>query len=170
MVSYTPPVKQILTYEYIQISAVPTFLAFVPPPLQVFAEQVQNFVGADEIVPDLQLGPMFPLFKFSSWSHISQVCGDSRVWGGMHFEVRPTQTTELPPTLAMVAFMQAHHVSALEGWSLEEEEVHTSPKTTDFRRNPKAIPDERSHGLKYSMKNIFQHKSENSDVFGLRSP
>lgn len=53
--------------------------------LQVFAEQVEFFVSSDEIVPDLQLND----FSFSSWSEISQVCGDSRVWGGMHFQVSP---------------------------------------------------------------------------------
>ncbi|CAM9235018.1 unnamed protein product [Laminaria digitata] len=50
---------------------------------QVFAEQVVNFTGTDEISPPL----MFASFSFTSWSEISQVCGDSRVWGGMHFAV-----------------------------------------------------------------------------------
>eukprot|EP00904_Undaria_pinnatifida_P002795 jgi/Undpi1/12516/HiC_scaffold_6.g02185.m1 len=49
---------------------------------QVFAEQVQDQLGSDEIDPPLELGP----FKYGSWSEISQVCGDSRVWGGMHFK------------------------------------------------------------------------------------
>lgn len=50
---------------------------------QVFAEQLQLHFDSDGINPPLELGP----FSFSSWSEISQVCGDSRVWGGMHFEV-----------------------------------------------------------------------------------
>ncbi|CAM9200218.1 unnamed protein product, partial [Laminaria digitata] len=49
---------------------------------KVFAEQVVNFVGVDDINPPLDLAD----FSFSSWSEISEVCGDSRVWGGMHFE------------------------------------------------------------------------------------
>lgn len=45
-----------------------------------------DYVGTDEINPPVEAGP----FTFTSWSEISQVCGDSRVWGGMHFEVRAT--------------------------------------------------------------------------------
>lgn len=50
---------------------------------QVFAEQVVNLIGTDEISPPLE----FANFTFTSWSEVSQVCGDSRVWGGMHFAV-----------------------------------------------------------------------------------
>ncbi|CAM9184717.1 unnamed protein product, partial [Laminaria digitata] len=53
---------------------------------QAFTEQVALGVGADDISPSLELGP----FSFSSWSEVSHVCGDSRVWGGMHFEVSST--------------------------------------------------------------------------------
>ena len=60
--------------------------------LQVFAEQVVNYVGADDIVPSLESSP----FNFTSWSEVSQVCGDSRVWGGMHFEVSPSPSFPLP--------------------------------------------------------------------------
>lgn len=55
--------------------------------IQVFAEQVQNFVGADEISPAIELGS----FSYEAWSEISADCGDSRVWGGMHFEVSRTR-------------------------------------------------------------------------------
>ena len=51
--------------------------------LQVFAEQVVNFIGTDEISPPLE----FASFTFTSWAEVSKVCGDSRVWGGMHFAV-----------------------------------------------------------------------------------
>lgn len=53
----------------------------------MFADQVQEFFGSDEINPPVALGP----FSFSSWSEVSQICGDSRVWGGMHFKVRDRQ-------------------------------------------------------------------------------
>ncbi|CAM9338597.1 unnamed protein product [Ectocarpus sp. 8 AP-2014] len=59
---------------------------------ELFARQVENFLGDDKIEPPLQFppGPPPPGFDepplvFSSWSEISQVCGDSRVWGGVNF-------------------------------------------------------------------------------------
>ncbi|CAM9870915.1 unnamed protein product [Ectocarpus fasciculatus] len=58
---------------------------------EAFAQQVGNFFGDDTIDPALQFppGPLPPGFnaslEFDSWSEVSQVCGDSRVWGGMHF-------------------------------------------------------------------------------------
>ncbi|CAN0096425.1 unnamed protein product [Ectocarpus sp. 4 AP-2014] len=56
-----------------------------------FARQVENFLGDDKIEPALQFPPGPPpaglnaSLEFASSSEISQVCGDSRVWGGMHF-------------------------------------------------------------------------------------
>ena len=64
-----------------------------PAECQAFAQQVGNFFGDDTIDPALQFppGPLPPGFnaslEFDSWSEVSQVCGDSRVWGGMHFAV-----------------------------------------------------------------------------------
>ena len=62
---------------------------------QAFARQIENFLGDDTIEPALQFppGPPPPGFdapplEFASWSEISEVCGDSRAWGGMHFAVR----------------------------------------------------------------------------------
>ena len=46
-------------------------------------EQVQEYFGSDVISPPLELGP----FKYASWSEISDACGDSRLWGGLHFKV-----------------------------------------------------------------------------------
>ena len=63
------------------------YMNFIWRVIQVFAEQVELFLGSDEISPPLELGP----FTFTSWSEISQVCGDSRVWGGMHFKVSFTR-------------------------------------------------------------------------------
>lgn len=55
---------------------------------QAFAAQVQHFLGTDVIEPALAFPPGFdePPLEFSSWSEIAEVCGDSRKWGGMHFE------------------------------------------------------------------------------------
>ncbi|CAN0483832.1 unnamed protein product, partial [Ectocarpus sp. 12 AP-2014] len=56
-----------------------------------FARQIENFLGDDKIEPALQFPPGPPpaslnaSLEFTSWSEISQVCGDSRVWGGIHF-------------------------------------------------------------------------------------
>ncbi|CAM9420198.1 unnamed protein product [Ectocarpus fasciculatus] len=59
---------------------------------EAFARQIENFLGDDTIEPALQFppGPPPPGFdapplEFASWSEISEVCGDSRAWGGMHF-------------------------------------------------------------------------------------
>ena len=61
---------------------------------QVFARQVENFLGSDVIDPVLQFPPGTPPdgfdappLEFDSWSEISEVCGDSRIWGGLHFAV-----------------------------------------------------------------------------------
>lgn len=46
--------------------------------------------GEDEINPPIQFPPPEfggPVVTFSSWSEVSGMCGDSRVWGGLHFEV-----------------------------------------------------------------------------------
>ncbi|CAN0551951.1 unnamed protein product, partial [Ectocarpus sp. 8 AP-2014] len=59
---------------------------------EAFARQIEYFLGDDTIEPALEFppGPPPPGFdapplEFASWSEISQVCGDSRAWGGMHF-------------------------------------------------------------------------------------
>lgn len=67
----------------------------VPRPpcrFQAYAEQLKDWRdGADVIDPPIQFPPPgsgAPLsLEFSSWSAISEMCGDSRYWGGMHFEV-----------------------------------------------------------------------------------
>lgn len=64
------------------IILVPANACFWTTP-KLYAEQVAMFLGADEIDPPLELDA----FEFSSWSEISQVCGNSRVWGGLHFAV-----------------------------------------------------------------------------------
>lgn len=76
--------------------------------LQAFAAQVENFLGSDVIEPPLQFppGPPPPGFdapplEFFSWSEIAQVCGDSRLWGGMHFEASPVLC---PPNTAAVSW------------------------------------------------------------------
>lgn len=51
---------------------------------QVFTEQLIKFTGTDIIPGGVSLGQHL---SFDSWSEVSQICGDSRVWGGMHFEV-----------------------------------------------------------------------------------
>lgn len=68
---------------------------FLPYLFQAYAEQIRQWLdGEDEVDPPLQfpppeLGPVLgpPVLEFSSWSEISEMCGDSRYWGGMHFEV-----------------------------------------------------------------------------------
>lgn len=64
------------------ISRVPDILA------QVFAEQLILYTGTDVIDPPL----IFPIgedvtAEFSWWSEVYELCGSSRVWGGMHFYV-----------------------------------------------------------------------------------
>eukprot|EP00752_Nemacystus_decipiens_P008074 g7217.t1 len=57
---------------------------------EAFTEQIRFWLdGRDEIEPPLQFPPPElggPVVVFSRWSEISEMCGQSRVWGGMHFE------------------------------------------------------------------------------------
>lgn len=46
------------------------------------------WAGTDTIDPPLEQPEEDPLLTFASWSEISEMCGDSRVWAGLHFEVR----------------------------------------------------------------------------------
>ncbi|CAN0217950.1 unnamed protein product, partial [Scytosiphon promiscuus] len=69
---------------------------------EVFARQIKNFLGSDVIEPALEFPPGdpppgfdAPPLQFSTWSEISEVCGNSRFWGGMHFEEAVTAGMEL---------------------------------------------------------------------------
>ncbi|CAM9509280.1 unnamed protein product, partial [Scytosiphon promiscuus] len=57
---------------------------------EAYVEQIREWLdGEDEIDPPIQFPPPelgTPVLEFSSWSEISEMCGDSRYWGGMHFE------------------------------------------------------------------------------------
>lgn len=59
---------------------------------QAYAEQIRFWLdGEDEIDPPIQFPPPEyggPIVTFSRWSEVSAMCGDSRLWGGMHFEVK----------------------------------------------------------------------------------
>ncbi|CAM9482619.1 unnamed protein product [Ectocarpus fasciculatus] len=76
---------------------------------EAFARQIKNFFGTDEIDPPLQFPPGAPPagftsapLEFSSWSEIAEVCGDSRVWGGMHFRDSVPAGAELCGSQGMV--------------------------------------------------------------------
>lgn len=61
---------------------------------QVFAEQMVDYTGSDTLDPPL----VFPLttnvtLELSSWSEVSDLCGNGRLWGGMHFPVRKNSTS-----------------------------------------------------------------------------
>lgn len=54
----------------------------------MFSDQMRTYTGHDSIEPPLE----FPVSdtvtaEFGSWSEVAQICGESRVWGGMHFAV-----------------------------------------------------------------------------------
>eukprot|EP00752_Nemacystus_decipiens_P014976 g13334.t1 len=51
-----------------------------------FASALRVWAGTDTIDPPLEQPEDDPLLTFSSWSEISEMCGDSRVWAGLHFE------------------------------------------------------------------------------------
>ncbi|CAN0194683.1 unnamed protein product [Scytosiphon promiscuus] len=57
---------------------------------EVYAEQLKDWLdGEDEFDPPVQFPPPElapPVLEFSSWSAVSEMCGESRYWGGMHFE------------------------------------------------------------------------------------
>jgi len=58
--------------------------------LQAFANALRHWAEEDTIAPPLLLPPTElggPFLEFSSWSEVSEMCGDSRVWAGLHFEV-----------------------------------------------------------------------------------
>ena len=55
-----------------------------------FVSALKLWAGADAIDPPLDFPPPEfggPILTFGSWSEISQMCGDTRVWAGLHFEV-----------------------------------------------------------------------------------
>lgn len=59
-------------------------------PFQLYANTLEVWAGTDTIDPPLQFPPPEfggPVLEFSAWSEVSKMCGDSRVWGGLHFEV-----------------------------------------------------------------------------------
>ncbi|CAM9971823.1 unnamed protein product [Ascophyllum nodosum] len=65
---------------------------------QAFAEQVAHFLGSDKIEDSIDVTELMGLEEmkgFSSWSEISEVCANSRVWGGMHFADAVPAGTEL---------------------------------------------------------------------------
>ncbi|CAB1104024.1 CPO-like [Ectocarpus sp. CCAP 1310/34] len=54
-----------------------------------FASALRLWAGNDIIDPPIGFPPPEfggPILEFSSWTEISQMCGDSRVWAGLHFE------------------------------------------------------------------------------------
>ncbi|CAM9676919.1 unnamed protein product, partial [Hapterophycus canaliculatus] len=57
---------------------------------EAYAEQIRDWLGGEDALdppiqfPPAELAP--PVLEFSSWSAISEMCGDSRYWGGMHFQ------------------------------------------------------------------------------------
>ncbi|CAN0141131.1 unnamed protein product, partial [Discosporangium mesarthrocarpum] len=68
---------------------------------QVFAEVLQHSSGEDDISPPLQFTAATKgslrsepgitpatdvVFTYKKWSEIAEMCGQSRLWGGMHFE------------------------------------------------------------------------------------
>eukprot|EP00903_Cladosiphon_okamuranus_P012376 g11599.t1 len=56
---------------------------------EAFVSALKLWAESDTIDPPLEFPPPefgVPILSFSSWSEVSQTCGDSRVWGGMHFE------------------------------------------------------------------------------------
>lgn len=55
---------------------------------QVWAEQIEVYTGKDDLDPPLEFAISDTVtVKFGSWSEMSEICGDSRLWGGMHFAV-----------------------------------------------------------------------------------
>lgn len=71
------------------LRAFPAFFFFFSAPcVKVFADQLVEYTGTDIIDPPL----VFPIgdtvvAEYSSWSAIAGDCGNSRLWGGMHFYV-----------------------------------------------------------------------------------
>jgi len=79
----------------------PPLPLFVKRALLVLVRHVKAFASAlkywapegDEIDPPVGFPPVppggleDPILTFKSWSEVSQMCGDSRVWAGLHFEV-----------------------------------------------------------------------------------
>lgn len=56
--------------------------------MQLWAEQLERYTGSDTIDPPLEFSIADDVnATFSAWSEVSEVCGDSRLWGGMHFPV-----------------------------------------------------------------------------------
>ncbi|CAM9270140.1 unnamed protein product [Ectocarpus sp. 6 AP-2014] len=53
---------------------------------EAFASALRVWAGTDTIDPPLGQPEEDPLVTFASWSEISEMCGDSRVWAGLHFE------------------------------------------------------------------------------------
>ncbi|CAM9150528.1 unnamed protein product [Ectocarpus sp. 8 AP-2014] len=54
-----------------------------------FASALRLWAGNDTIDPPIGFPPPEfggPILEFSSWTEVSQMCGDSRVWAGLHFE------------------------------------------------------------------------------------
>lgn len=73
----------------------------------MYAEQIAYFLGEDEIDPPLQVGPPLTAgpMEFHSWSEISQICGDSRAWGGMHFAVSQVYDSKFAMFSSVVSFI-----------------------------------------------------------------
>lgn len=67
-------------------------------------EQIRDWLdGEDEIDPPIQFPPPEfggPVVTFSRWSELSGMCGGSRVWGGMHFEVKRPRLLLLSTNIA----------------------------------------------------------------------
>ncbi len=71
---------------------------------QAFAQALIHFTGQDAIDPPIVFpAPTAPVVTFSSWSEMSHMCGDSRVWGGLHFEVSVAVLLSLVLTFVVVS-------------------------------------------------------------------
>eukprot|EP00903_Cladosiphon_okamuranus_P012371 g11596.t1 len=56
---------------------------------EAFVSALRVWAETDTIEPPLEFPPPEfggPLLSFTSWAEVSQLCGDTRVWAGLHFE------------------------------------------------------------------------------------
>ena len=92
-----PRLKQLVVAQIVAVPArvvVSRFIDRLPAPLaQGFVSALKYWAGADPFDPPIEFPPPEfggPILTFTSWSEVSQMCGDSRVWAGLHFEVNTT--------------------------------------------------------------------------------
>lgn len=60
-------------------------------------------VGSSRIEPGITPAEEFEL-SYDSWSHFASECGQSRVWGGVHFQAAVDESTALCPTFGDLAY------------------------------------------------------------------